>query len=64
MHFDQRFDERLFAKQLGSLRELGQAAARRHSLDLRYTFFVLRLLWAAVVVPFLAGTACAFLLTR
>lgn len=62
MDFDQRFDERLFAKQLGSLRERSQAVAKRRSPELRYTIFVLRLIWAAVIVPFLAGAACAILI--
>ncbi len=62
--FDQRFNERLFDKQLRSLRERTQTIARKPPLDLRYTVFVLRLLWVVVVVPFLAGAACAFLLGR
>jgi hypothetical protein len=33
-------------------------------LDLTYTVFALRLLWVAVIVPFLAGAACALLLGR
>jgi hypothetical protein len=32
--------------------------------DLRHTVFVLRLLWVVVVLPFLSGAACAFLLGR
>jgi hypothetical protein len=32
--------------------------------DLGYTVFLLRLLWVVVVLPFLTGAACAFLLSR
>jgi hypothetical protein len=60
--FDQRFDEQLFNKQLWSLRMRSQMIARKPPLDLRYTVFVLRLLWVVAVVPFLAGAVCAFLL--
>jgi hypothetical protein len=60
--FDQRFDERLFAEQLRSLRKRTQMIARKPPLDFRYTLFVLRLLWVVVVVPFLTGAACAFFL--
>jgi hypothetical protein len=60
--FDQRFDERLFDEQLRSLRKRTRTIARKPPLDLKYTVFVLRLLWVVVVVPFLAGAACAFLL--
>lgn len=59
-----RFDERLFEKQLWSLRERSQKISRMPPVDLTYTAFMLRLLWVAVVVPFLAGAACAFLLSR
>ena len=58
-----RFDERLFEEQLWYLRKRSERIARVPT-DLRYTFFVLRLLWVAVMVPFLAGAACAFLLGR
>ena len=61
--YDQRFDERLFGEQLSSLHERSQATAKRH-LDLKYTVFVLRLVWVTVMVPILTGTACAFLLSR
>ena len=64
MDLDRRFDERLFDSQLRSLRERSQEIAKRRTADLRYTVFVLRLLWAAVIVPFLAGAVCAFLLWR
>ncbi len=64
MGFDQRFDERLFDEQLRSLRKRTQTIARKPPLDFRYTVFVLRLLWVVVVVPFLTGAACAFLLGR
>ncbi len=62
--FHQRFDERLFDEQLRSLRKRTQMIARKPPLDFRYTVFVLRLLWIVVVVPFLTGAACAFLLGR
>ncbi len=62
--YDQRFDERLFDEQLWSLRKRTQMIARKPPLDVRYTVFVLRLLWVVVVVPFLTGAACAFLLSR
>jgi hypothetical protein len=62
--FDQRFDGRLFDEQLRSLRERTQTITRKPPPDLRYTVFVLRLLWVVVVVPFLAGAACAFLMAR
>jgi hypothetical protein len=61
---DQQFDERLFDEQLRSLRKRTRAIARKPPLDIRYTVFVLRLLWVVVVVPFLTGAACAFLLSR
>ena len=61
--FDQRFDERLFGEQLLYLRERSQVIAKRQ-LDLKYTVFVLRLVWVTVMVPFLTGVACAFLLGR
>ena len=63
MDYDQRFDERLFGEQLSSLRERSQAIAKKR-LDLKYTVFVLRLVWVAVRVPFLTEAACAFLLGR
>ena len=63
MDYDQRFDERLFGEQLSSLRERSQAIAKKR-LDLKYTVFVLRLVWVAVGVPFLTEAACAFLLGR
>jgi hypothetical protein len=61
---DRGFDGRLFDKQLGSLRERTRTIARKPPPDLRYTVFMLRLLWVVVVVPFLAGAACAFLMAR
>jgi hypothetical protein len=62
--FNQRFDKRLFTAQLWSLRKRTQTIARKPPVDFRYTVFVLRLLWVVVVVPFLTGAACAFLLGR
>ena len=64
MGYDQRFDGRLFDEQLRSLRERTRTISREPPLDLRYTVFVLRLLWVVVVVPFLAGAACALLMAR
>ena len=57
-----RFDERLFEEQLWYLRKRSQRIARLPSANLKYTIFALRLLWVAVIVPFLAGAACAFVL--
>jgi hypothetical protein len=57
-------DEALFEEQLRSLRERTRRIARGAPLDPRYTVFVLRLLWAVVVVPFLAGAALALVLGR
>ncbi len=59
-----RFDERLFEEQLWYLRKRSDGIERVPPPDLRYTVFVLRLVWVAVIVPFLAGAACAFLLGR
>ena len=59
-----RFDERLFEEQLWYLHKRSQRIARVPSANLKYTLFALRLLWVAVIVPFLAGAACAFLLGR
>jgi hypothetical protein len=59
-----RFDERLFEEQLWYLRKRSQRIARVPPPDLTYTIFALRLLWVAVIVPFLAGAACAFLFGR
>lgn len=61
--YDQRFDELLFEEQLSSLRERSRAIAQKQP-DLKYTVFAMRLLWVVVVVPFLTGAACAFLLGR
>jgi hypothetical protein len=58
------FDEGLFDEQLRFLRERTRTIARKPPPDLRYTVFMLRLLWVVVVVPFLAGAACAFLMFR
>ena len=57
-----RFDERLFEEQLWHLHRRSQRIARLPSWDLKYTIFALRLLWVAVIVPFVAGAACAFVL--
>jgi hypothetical protein len=59
-----RFDERLFEEQLWYLHKRSQRIARVPSANLKYTLFALRLLWVAVIVPFLAGAACAFVLGR
>jgi hypothetical protein len=57
-----RFDERLFEEHLWYLHKRSQRIARVPSANLKYTIFALRLLWVAVIVPFLAGAACAFVL--
>ena len=57
-----RFDERLFEEQLWHLHRRSQRIARLPSWDLKYTIFALRLLWVAVIVPFVAGAAFAFVL--
>ena len=59
-----RFDERLFEEHLWYLHERSKRIARVPSANLKYTIFALRLLWVAVIVPFLAGAACAFVLGR
>jgi len=56
-----QFDEGLFEAQLWSLRRHNRMLAKKPH-DLRYTVFLLPLLWVAVVLPFLTGAACAFLL--
>ena len=60
----QAFDEQLFEEQLWLLRKRTQRIAAKRPIDLTYTVFVLRLLWLVVVVPFLTGAACAFMLSR
>ena len=57
-----RFDERLFEEQLWYLHKRSRGTVRVPSANLKYTIFALRLLWVAVIVPFLAGAACAFVL--
>jgi hypothetical protein len=57
-----RFDERLFEEELWHLHKQSQRIAKVPSANFKYTFFALRLLWVAVIVPFLAGAACAFVL--
>ena len=59
-----RFDERLFEEQLWHLHKRSQRIAGVPSANLKYTIFALRLFWVAVIVPFLAGAACAFVLGR
>ncbi len=58
-----RFDERLFEARLWSLRQRSRRLAEKPH-DLRYTVFLLRLMWVVVVLPFLTGAACALLLSR
>ena len=58
-----RFDERLFETRLWSLRRRSRMLAEKPR-SLMYTVFLLRLSWVVVVVPFLTGAACAFLLSR
>jgi hypothetical protein len=57
------FNERLFEARLWSLRRRSRMLAEKPH-DLRYTVFLLRLSWLVVVLPFLTGAACAFLLSR
>ena len=59
-----RFDERLFEARLWSLRQRSRVLAEKPHDDLLYTVFLLRLMWVVVVLPFLTGAACAFLLSR
>jgi hypothetical protein len=56
-------EERLFEARLWSLRRRNPTIAKKPH-DLRYTVFLLRLLWVAVVLPFLTGAAYALLLSR
>jgi hypothetical protein len=58
-----RFDERLFEARLWSLRRRSRMLAEKPH-GLMYTVFLLRLSWVVVVVPFLTGAACAFVLSR
>ena len=58
-----RFDERLFEVRLRSLRLRSRMLAEKPH-GLMYAVFLLRLSWVVVVVPFLTGAACAFLLSR
>lgn len=58
-----RFDERLFEARLWSLRRRSHMLAEKPH-DLRYTVFLLRLSWVVVILPFLTGIACAFVLSR
>ena len=59
-----RFDERLFEARLWSLRQRSRRVLAEEPHDLRYTVVLLRLMWVVVVLPFLTGAACAFLLSR
>ena len=61
--YQPRFDRQLFEARLWSLRRRSRRIATQPH-DLRYIVFVLRLLWVVVVLPFLTGAACAFLLGR
>jgi hypothetical protein len=63
VEYHPRFDKQLFEARLWSLRRRSRMIATQPH-DLRYTVFVLRLLWVVVVLPFLTGAACAFLLGR
>jgi hypothetical protein len=58
-----RFDERLFEARLWSLRQRSLMLAEKPH-DLRYTVFLLRLMWVVAALPFLTGAACAFFLSR
>lgn len=61
--YSPRFDEQRFEAQLWSLRRRSRMIASE-PYDLRYTVFVLRLVWVVMILPFLTGAACAFLLSR
>lgn len=58
-----RLDKRQFEAQLWSLRRRSRMIASEPH-DFRYTVFVLRLVWVVVIMPFLTGAACAFLLSH
>jgi hypothetical protein len=58
------FDDRMFEKELRTLREVVERGARKPPQDLSYTAFVLALSWLVVLVPFLTGTLLAFALSR
>ena len=58
------FDERMFEKELRSLREVIERGAMNPPQDLSYTILVLELLWLVVGVPFFTGALLAFLLGR
>jgi hypothetical protein len=61
------FDERLFAARLWQLRRRVMRMSRASHPgypEYIYTAFMMRLLWVVVVVPFLTGAACAFILSR
>jgi hypothetical protein len=58
-----QFDERLFEARLWTLRRRSRTLAEKQH-DLKYTVFLLRLSWVVVILPFLAGAACAYLLSR
>jgi hypothetical protein len=58
-----RFDERLFEARLWTLRRRSRKLAEKPH-GLKYTVFLLRLSWVVVILPFLTGAACAFLLSR
>jgi hypothetical protein len=58
------FDQRMFEKELHSLRKVTERGARNPPQDLSYTIFVLLVLWLIVGVPLLTGILLAFLLGR
>ncbi len=58
-----RFDARLFEARLWTLRRRNRMLAEKRHV-LKYTGFLLRLSWVVVILPFLTGAACAFLLSR
>jgi hypothetical protein len=58
-----RFDARLFEARLWTLRRRNRMLAEKQHV-LKYTVFLLRLSWVVVILPFLTGAACAFLLSR
>jgi hypothetical protein len=58
------FDQKMFEKELHSLRKVSERGARNPPQDLSYTIFVLLLLWLIVGAPFLTGALLALSLGR
>ncbi len=58
------FDQQMFEKELGTLREVIERGAKKPPQDLSYTIFVLALLWLVVGAPFFTGAVLAFVIHR